>query len=273
MTVDADDQLSAVVDRLGLSTVQPDLPGLEKLYRTWCRNVPFDSAMKRIHLAAGEPEHPPGWRPDDFFTSWLADGTGGTCWSTSLALQALCERVGFASRVAVGTMMTDPTVSPNHGSVIVESDGLHLVDSSMLFEAPLRLDPNARTENLDQVHPVSARPLPGAAWMITWRPAHSDQLVECRVETRRVGLGEWDHLHRRATDYSLFNSALYVRRNLRDGIAAYGRGKLIRRDLAGHLSRHRVPRGDLAATLVDTFGYSQRITALIPADTQGPAFL
>ena len=274
MTVEVDPVLLAI-ERLGLGDVRPDLDGLRRVYRSWCRNIPFDSARKRIFQAAGARGPLPGARPETFFEEWLRDGSGGSCWSTSLALHVLCVRLGFSARLAVGTMQTDPDVRGNHGTVLVRTEGLHLVDSSMLFEEPLELHAARSTHREDPLHPVSARPCEvdgGQSWMVRWRPAHTDRLVDCLVEGREVSMEEWDSLHERTRDYSLFNAALYVRRNTASEILAFGRGRLTRRNPDGALSRCAVPQTAVPDLLRSSFGFSDELIAALPPDDDGPAF-
>ena len=274
MTV-GEDPVVLAIERLGLGDVRPDLDGLRRVYRSWCRNILFDSSRKRIFQADGAHGPLPGARPETFFDQWLRDGSGGSCWSTSLALHALCVRLGFAARLAVGTMQTDPNVTPNHGTVLVRTEGLHLVDSSMLFEEPLELHPVIGTNRDDPLHPVSARPCEvdgRQSWMIRWRPAHTDRFVDCLVESREVSMSEWDALHERTRDYSLFNAALYVRRNTASAILAFGRGRLVRRNPDGSLTRRAVPATAVPDLLRSSFGFSDELIAALPSDDDGPAF-
>ena len=79
-----------VLERFGLSGRRAlTLGGLEELYQTWCRKVPFDNVRKRIALAKGQGGALPGGTSEDFFANWLTHGAGGTCWPTSNALYAL----------------------------------------------------------------------------------------------------------------------------------------------------------------------------------------
>jgi N-hydroxyarylamine O-acetyltransferase len=71
----------------------------------------------------------PGIAAADFLATWLADGTGGTCWTGANALCAFLEAIGFEARL-VGSMGDRGVVT--HGTVKVSLDGVDwLVDSFM----------------------------------------------------------------------------------------------------------------------------------------------
>jgi N-hydroxyarylamine O-acetyltransferase len=171
-------------------------------------------------------------------------------------------------------MLTDPDIRPNHGSVVVRLlDQEWLVDSSMLFDDPLPLPPPGVTvERDDPVHPIAV--VGGELdWTVTWRPAHADVRVACELSRSAADRERWDRAHDFTRSYSLFNQAIYARRNTDDGIVAFGRGKLVERALDGSLRRRDIAPADVATTLVENFGFSTRIVALLPPDSTGTAFL
>jgi hypothetical protein len=124
----------------------------------------------------------------------------------------------------------------------------------------------------DPVHPVSAT---GRThhWVVGWRPAHADIVVECEIARGACDPGVWDAAHEATRVYSLFNQSLYARVNIDHGIVAYGRGKLVRRDEVGTLSRTTIDPERLPGTLTGEFGYSAAIVAALPPDQEGEAFL
>ena len=74
----------AVLEKLGFSSPpDPDRAGLDAVYAAWCRRVPFDNLVKRIHLVSGSAEPFPNGPAEAFFASWLRHGTGGTCWPSA----------------------------------------------------------------------------------------------------------------------------------------------------------------------------------------------
>ena len=69
--------IDAVLERLGFSDRPvPDRAGLDEVYLAWCRRVPFDNVVKRIHLVSGSAEPFPNGSADAFLRAWLRDGTG-----------------------------------------------------------------------------------------------------------------------------------------------------------------------------------------------------
>ncbi|MGZ8687562.1 MAG: arylamine N-acetyltransferase, partial [Gaiellaceae bacterium] len=93
----------AVLDRLGTDRPAPGLAGLRSVYAAWCRAVPFDNALKLIHVAERRSGPLPGSTADDFFDVWLEHGAGGTCWAGNNALHDLLEALGFDVARAIAT--------------------------------------------------------------------------------------------------------------------------------------------------------------------------
>src|SRR5215468_7443178 len=127
------DLIEAVLVRLGLSRPAVDLEGLRTVYGAWCGAVPFENTLKLIHVFEEIPGPLPGSTTDDFLSSWLEHGTGGTCWAANGALHDVLAALGFEVERAIATMMPSPDVrSPNHGSVVVTVEGaLWITDASI----------------------------------------------------------------------------------------------------------------------------------------------
>jgi N-hydroxyarylamine O-acetyltransferase len=101
----------------------PGLHDLWLIYAAWCEAVPFDNVQKMIHIAESRDGPLPGSTAEDFFASWLEDGTGGTCWAGNGALHDLLAVLGFEVMPATATMLPRADiVGPNHGSVVVTFD-------------------------------------------------------------------------------------------------------------------------------------------------------
>ena len=50
----------AVLAKLGFpDRPAPDRAGLDAVYAAWCRKVPFDNLVKRIHLVSGSSDSVP----------------------------------------------------------------------------------------------------------------------------------------------------------------------------------------------------------------------
>ena len=140
------DLTEAVLGKLGLpDRPRTDRTGLDRVYGAWCRRVPFDNLVKRIHLASGSAAPFPNGPPEVFFASWLAHGTGGTCWPSTGGLHALLVSLGFDARRGSAAMF-DNLSGPihTHGTTLVRIDGIdHWVDSSMLTDVALPLAPRS----------------------------------------------------------------------------------------------------------------------------------
>ncbi len=136
MTRLTSDLRDAVCTRLGVHAGVPTAAYLATVYAAWCRHVPFDNVRKLIALREGHAPPLPGADPVDFFSHWLSDGTGGTCWSSSSAFYTLLTTLGVTARRIAGSMRDTGIVT--HGSVIVTIDDSEwLVDSSALTNRPV----------------------------------------------------------------------------------------------------------------------------------------
>ncbi len=156
-----------VLEALGFAKrPDPDLAGLEALYRAWCARVPFDNVRKLIALTREDPGPLPGDTAEDFFAAWLDHGTGGTCWPSANALHALVTSLGFTSRRVAASMWA--TGEPTHGTTVVTVEGTdHLVDSSMLTDSPLPLSTSSTTTIDDPVFGTTAEPV-AEGWLFSF---------------------------------------------------------------------------------------------------------
>jgi len=120
------DLTEAVLERLGFGDrPATDLAGLDEVYGRWCRRVPFDNIVKRIHLVGGSTEPFPNGPAEAFLRRWLRDGTGGTCWPGSGGLHSLLVALGFDARRGSAAMF-DNLLGPvhTHGTTLVRVDGV-----------------------------------------------------------------------------------------------------------------------------------------------------
>jgi arylamine N-acetyltransferase len=197
--------------RLGFATPPPpDLDGLSAVYRGWCTQVPFDNTRKMIALRTSASGPLPGVHADDFFESWLAHGTGGTCWPSSHALFALLVAAGFAARRVAGSMRDLGVVS--HASVKVRIDDLDwLVDSSMLLNTPLPLGPDVHRGD-DPVWPVEVEATDGTH-VIWWQTPPHAAYMPCRLLLDPAPFQEHLDGCERSRGRSPFNQRLYARIN------------------------------------------------------------
>jgi N-acetyltransferase len=96
-----------VLESLEISTEDPSLPFLEKLFGRFLARVPFETASKiiRNQTVAYSVEKPR--TPDVFWGDFLASGAGGTCFARVAAFDALLQALGFTSRKVLGRVERD----------------------------------------------------------------------------------------------------------------------------------------------------------------------
>jgi arylamine N-acetyltransferase len=187
-----------------------------------------------IALRTGASGLLPGTHADDFLESWLAHGTGGTCWPSSNALFALLHAAGFHARRVAASMRDLGVVS--HGSVKVRVDGRDwLVDSSMLVNTPLPLGDGVFVGD-DPVWPVDVEATNGTH-VVWWQAPPSPAYLPCRLLMDPAPFQEYLDGYERSRERSPFNQRLYARRN-RPGelVMLIGRTRFSRRK-AGVTSR------------------------------------
>lgn len=264
------DLTDAVLDRLGLSDRPPtDLAGLDLVYGAWCRRVPFDNLVKRIHLAGGSAEPIPNGPPAAFFESWLRDGTGGTCWPSSGGLHALLVALRFDARRGSAAMRDDLTGPIHtHGTVIVRVDGVdHWVDSSMLTGRVFPMLPG-ETHLDDPVHRARVEPVDRLC-RVWWTHPFLDEMLGCLLLDDDVSAAHYLTRYEWSRGMSPFNAAVYATRSLERARVTVAFGQRFERRADGITS---APLGDdRDRVLVDEFGYSEAIVAQLPTDDPPPA--
>lgn len=248
-----------VLAKLGLSS-EPgiDVEGLSRLYLAWCRAVPFDNVRKRIALLEQRSGMLPGGRPEDFFAAFLEHGAGGTCWPSSNALHALLRACGFEAR-RISASMADRG-EPNHASLVVRLAGQEwLVDSSILNEAPIPLSRRRPSALADAVHPIRLEPA-DAGLLIHWGRSVSADTMPCRLMSDPVDEAFYLERYEISRGVSVFNSALYARRNFPGRLVSYAGTTRFEKTAAGVTSRALDP-DELGAALVAELGLSRAIVA------------
>jgi N-hydroxyarylamine O-acetyltransferase len=263
-----------VLSRLGLPRRPEPTPAhLAMVYAAWCEKVPFDNVRKLIHLQGGGAGPLPGGEPLDFFSAWLAFGTGGTCWAGSGALQALLAALGFRAYRGLGTLLVAPNVPPNHGTVVVSFDGArYLVDASMLHGEPLLLDEHAPSLVAHLAWGVRCARR-GQRWHVHWRPLHMPHDLACsayRLEELDASPQAFRELHERTRLWSPFNYELYVRRNRGQAVIGFARGERVAFDASGRLARQALGAQERLRFLVEELGISEEMVRRLPADRPTP---
>jgi N-hydroxyarylamine O-acetyltransferase len=255
--------LARVFAKLGIEGAPaPDLAGLEQLYAAWCRHVPFDNVRKRIALASGGTEPLPGGAPEDFFEGLLAHGTSGTCWPSSNGLFALVRACGFDVR-RISASMFDRN-DHNHGSLIVRLDGEEwLVDSSILNGVPIALRRGVEAKLHDPVHPIRVEPV-GAGFRLHWGMAQRPDTMPCRLMDDPVDEAFYLERYEISRAYSVFNTALYARRNFPGKLVSFT-GRTRHEKSADGVTSRELSTGELRQALTAEMGYSPAILAQLEA--------
>ncbi len=251
--------LARVFARLGFSSPpRPDRAGLEALYLAWCRHVPFDNLRKRIALANGGSDPLPGGLPGDFLTAWLEHGTGGTCWPSSNGLHALVSACGFDVRRISGSMFDRN--DHNHGSLVVRLDGREwIVDSSIENDVPIPLERGVVRTIDDPVHPIRVEPA-GESFRIHWGMAQNSDTLPCRLMQDPVDEAFYLERYEISRGYSVFNTALYARKNFAGRLVSFTGRTRHEKTAAGVTSRELSPP-EVRRALVGELGFSPEIVS------------
>jgi N-hydroxyarylamine O-acetyltransferase len=239
-----------------------DRRGLEQLYAAWCRSVPFDNVRKRIALLEDRPGPLPGALPGDFLEAWLEHGTGGTCWPSSNGLHAIVRACGFDVRRVSASMFERN--DHNHGSLVVRLAGEELlVDSSIQNGAPIPLRRGAETRLDDPVHPIRVEPVE-ASFRIHWGMPQSRDTMPCRLMDDPVDEAFYLERYEISRGYSVFNNALYARRNFPGRLVSFVGNTRHEKTASGVASRS-LAAAELRAALVEELGHSETIVARLRA--------
>jgi arylamine N-acetyltransferase len=265
------DFVEKILARLGLQR-RPErtLAGLREFYAAWCANVPFDNVRKLIHVRARRKGPLPSFTPEDFFDGFLKYGTGGTCWAGAGAMHALVRSLGFDAERGIGTMLHAPNAVPNHGTVLVRFGAdRYLVDSSMIFGEPLRLE--------DEMETGVEHPAWGVRcsrkqrqWHIAWRPLHKTDGFECRIERFGASWAEFQTLHDATRGWSPFNFEVSARRNRHGEVMGVGFGEAVKLRQDGGVDRSPASYQERARILIEEVGLSEEIVAQLPEDVPTP---
>jgi arylamine N-acetyltransferase len=257
----------AVLAKLGLSgRPEPTLIGLGTVYSAWCRRVPFDNIRKLAHVRRGDPAPLPGDTAADFFESWLRYGCGGTCWAGNGALCELLGSLGFGAERVIATMMAAPDMPPNHGSTLVRFDGReYIVDASILHSEPLPLDDGRPASSARRAWTVTASMRDGR-WIISWRPLHNPDGIDCRLEEFDVAAAAFRQRHERSRGWSPFNGELYLRLNRGDTVIGAAFGQRVCFEALGRIAKRPLQGEDRMRFLIEEIGIDEELVRALPPD-------
>ena len=256
-----------VLQKLGLDAYPSvDAAGLEEVYAAWCRRVPFDNVVKRIHLASGSRDRIANGPPEAFFESWLRHGTGRHVLAEPGGLHALLVALGFDARRGSAAMF-DNLSGPihTHGTTLVRLDGQLLwVDSSMLTNVPLPLIPHEATRHDDPVSPVWSEPV-ADLWRVWWTGAIDGEEIGCLLLDADVTADHYLVRYEASRDMSPFNTMLYATRNTGGARVTLAFDTRFERRPDAITS---APLGaDRARVMIEEFGYSEEIVSQLPPTT------
>ena len=248
--------VAAILARLGLSAVTPDLAGLRALYAAWSDAVPFCNVRKTGALFADPNGSLPGLDPEDYFQAFLTHGTGGTCWTSSNALHALLTELGFDARRAVGSVFD--MGMPNHGTTVVSLDGqLWLVDSSFIFREPLLLNPLRPTIGSDPLMAAEVALEDGSFFVWSACPPFEGG-VFFRVLSLDVPESDYIAGYEASRNFGPFNDRLHTRVNRGDRILLM-RGTRLYTHTAAGIGVQEMAEEEMLRQLRAEFGYSAGI--------------
>lgn len=235
-----DDLRDVLCARLGVTPEPPTETHLARVYAAWCAQIPFDNVRKLIALREGHVPPLPGSSAADFFSHWLSDGTGGTCWSSSHALFTLLTVLGFTARRIAGSMRDTGMVT--HGSVIVTvRERGWLVDSSALTNRPVPLHDD-QYRDTDPVFPTEWQ-REGDTHVLRFAGAPGPELTPCRFLVDPTDTTYVQHRYELSRAFGPFNHFTYARRSVPDGFVV----------LRGPVRYHRTAQG-MASRALDRDG-------------------
>jgi N-hydroxyarylamine O-acetyltransferase len=260
----------AVYARLGLADRPPPTSdGLDALYLAWCRHVPFDNLVKRIHLVTGSPAPLPNGPPAVFFDLFLRHGTGGTCWPGTLGLHALLLDAGFDARLGSASMRDDVLGRQHtHACNLVQLDGHDWwLDTAMLTEQPIPIAPGGPSRLDHPVRPVRVEPVDGL-WRVRWWRQQFPEELSCLLLDADATFDHCLVRYEASREKGIFNDTLTAITSRPGGTLLVAFGQRCEQDADGF--RHE-PIPDRAARdriLVEEFGYSEEIVARVPPDDE-----
>jgi arylamine N-acetyltransferase len=200
-----------VLNRLGLNEPQiTDLNTLQRIYTSWCLQVPFDNLRKMIALKSPEKQQLPGLDASDFFESWLENGCGATCWPMANAFYELLISIGFDATRITGYMRDLGIL--NHGSVKVSINGNdYIAEASLLLQKVFPLSGNTIIGN-DVVFPAEIEK-DGESYLLWIQTPPGKDYFYCRINSNPVDFLVFDKGYESSRERGIFNQRLYARKN------------------------------------------------------------
>lgn len=147
-----------VLAHLQVGPAAPDLALLDRLLYQYGQTVPWESASRIVKRArTSDLRAAPRWS-EEFWEDALQRGTGGTCFESNYAFQALLDSLGYQSYLTINDMSA--TVGCHTAIVVRLDERSWLVDAGYPIYVALPLDPQRETERATpaisyRVEPVS----------------------------------------------------------------------------------------------------------------------
>ena len=277
----APELLERILEKLGFAERPTlDLAGLNELFAAYCGAVPFDNIRKRIWFAGDQTSALPGGDPTDFFESWLAYGTGGTCWPINGGFFALVVSLGHDARGIAGTIVTEELKKQgvddlNHGSHIVTFDGIdYLADANIGSFKALTLVPGVPASTGDGIHDIEAIPRAETFNVMFWAGVNREEPLIFRMRPDYDPIEHAFFLRRydasKSNELSPFNAALYITRRFPDSIFSIGRMNKLVVDADGVLTKTELTDDERKQALVEDLRIHEQVVDALPPDLDEP---
>jgi N-hydroxyarylamine O-acetyltransferase len=251
-----EDLKEQVLAKLGFNQSPPlTLAGLNALYQAWCFNIPFENVSKMIGLLQSASPLP-GQSASEYFSSWLAHGSGGTCWPGANALFMLIDACGFKARRVAASMLD--LGEPTHGTVKINIEGKDwMADASILSNEVLPLDPTQRyvhgaTEIDIEVEPVDD------GFRIWFETAIRKDKMPCRLLDDPSDFEFFCFAYEESRTRSPFNESVYVHRH-QPGKSHIQIGQTQFIKSGGVASKKELSGDEIVASLINDMALSEEI--------------
>ncbi|CAM1373136.1 arylamine N-acetyltransferase [Tenacibaculum xiamenense] len=243
-----------ILSRFNITTIECNEEGLKKIYQAWCRNIPFDNFWKRLELEKTPFISKDQIDPSAFFEAWLEHGVGGTCWTTTNALQYLLEELGFQTKIVGGSMGDMGMV--NHGSLIVTTNNgkEFIVDTSISNETPIELTPKTIDNAPHSIQLMDE----GEKRSIFFEFPSKKDLMKCAIYNNTFSTEDLYNAHKESYTNSLFNDCVYIKKNNEFGINTII-GDTLYTKTKNNVKKVTLNREEIKTVLLDTMGLSQEL--------------
>ncbi len=207
-----------VLNRLGLNEpLIADLNTLQRIYTSWCLQVPFDNLRKMIVLKSPEKQQLPGLDATNFFETWLENGCGATCWPMANAFYELLISIGYNATRITGNMR-DIDIARHASVKVAIDDNYYLTEASLLIQEVFPLTERTIIGN-NPVFPIEIEK-DGESHLLWMQTPPENDFFYCRINSSPVDFQVFDQGYEASRGKSIFNQRVYARRNFP--------GKLIR---------------------------------------------